>query len=176
MWSWWKSKISGEVPLILNPSTEILLKHIKNLKSHNSNGELKWIELNDQYNFQTEVLKSINFFKPITYICEGEFLTVGGQIIELRFVTTSALHAAYFKHFMFRFSTSKIANKWTIFHSHLDSLTTKYGQVDKGRKEIWLSGSFHPDQLIKVFDILHIKKETIEINPSIRNQGLESWT
>jgi hypothetical protein len=176
MWSWWKSKISGEVPLILNPSNEVLLKHIKNLKNHNLSGELKWIELNDQINFQTEVLKNINFFKPITYICEGEFLTEVGQFIELRFVTTSALHAAYFRYFMFRYSTSKIDNKWTIFHSHLDSLATKQGGVDKGKKEIWLSGSFHPDQLIKVFDYLKIKKERNEIAPSIRNQGLESWT
>ncbi len=176
MWSWWKSKISGEVPLIFNPSNEVLLKHLKNLKTHNSSGELKWIGLNNQYNLQTEVLKSINFFKPITYICEGEFLTEVGKLIELRFVTTSALHAAYFRYFMFRYCTTKINNKWTIFHSHLDSLTPKQGWIDNGKKEIWLSGTFHPDQLIKVFDYLHIKKDKNEIGPTVPLFGLESWS
>ena len=184
MWSWWKSKISGEVPLIYNPSDELLLKFIRFMKKSDFKDELTLEKVGLDSDIQRNILKNINFFKPMTYLIEGEFLKEDGQLIEIRLATTSPLHAAYLKQIKLRNSTSKLAEKWTIIHTHLSSFpyseihskTSSFAIVDEVKCEMWLVGSFHPTELSKILNFLHIKTAKPEARNMLTNQELQSWS
>lgn len=183
MWTWWKSKISGEVPLIYNPSEDLLLNHSRLMKNIDPKEDLVFLDnVKNGINVSLEVLKNINFFKPVVYAFEGEFLTESGKLIELRMLTTLPELAAYFRKARMRKSTSRVNEIWTIYHTHLNSFpwkdldigSNRFAYVDKQKAQIWMAGDFHPGQLSKIFDFLSIKPHQVISSRTFENTPLES--
>jgi hypothetical protein len=183
MWTWWKSKISGEVPLMYNPSEDLLLNHSRLMKNIDPKEELVFLdEFKNEINISHEVLKNINFFKPVVYSLEGEFLSERGKLMELRMITTLPQLAAYFRKARMRKSTSKIKEIWTIYHTHLNTFpwkdlktdSSRFAFIDQQKAEIWMAGDFHPGQLSKIFDYLGIKPHQVIDSRSFENPVLES--
>jgi hypothetical protein len=44
MWTWWNSKISGEVPLMYTPSEDLLLNHSRLMKNIDPKEELVFLD------------------------------------------------------------------------------------------------------------------------------------
>jgi ATP-dependent phosphoenolpyruvate carboxykinase len=97
MWQWWNSIVSGDVPLEINPSAEVLSAKIS---SQNVTYLPNRIIVVDEARFnqlKLEILKVINILKPMTYILDRTIITDNYRGLELRFITDSASHALFVK-------------------------------------------------------------------------------
>lgn len=97
MWQWWKAMVSGDVPLEVNPSLDVLAAQtsLKEFRYQPSRAIVL-----DEIQFsrcKLEVLKVINILKPMTYIIERTVVTENYHGVDFRFITDSAAHAFFVK-------------------------------------------------------------------------------